>query len=121
MVMQRDRSKENHNVLLAIILIVLGVFWLLMEAGLEQQIKALLTPFSWMFSKLGRVIFSWPMVMLVAGLIMVRGRHLAGWVLAGIGMVYLIPRLFDFVHISTRFMLPLVLLIAGLVLITKRV
>lgn len=118
--MQKDRSKENPNVLLAIVLIVLGIFWLLMEAGLEQQIKTLMTPFSWMLSKLGRVIFSWPMIMLVSGLLLVRSRHLAGWVLAGIGMVYLIPRVFDFVHISSRFMLPLVLLIAGLVLITKR-
>lgn len=118
--MQKESPKENHNVLLAIILIVLGIFWLLMEAGLEDQLKLLMTPFSWMVSKLGKVIFSWPMIMLVAGLLMVKSRQVAGWVLAGIGAIYLLPRIFDFVHISSRYMLPLVLLIAGLVLVTKR-
>ena len=119
--MQKDNTESRSKSVFAIILIVIGLVWMLRIFGLQLHLENLWRPFMMLFSHLGRVIFSWPMILVIIGLILVAGKRTGGWILIIIGGIYLIPRIFNFPDFSFSIIAPLILVFAGIALIIKRI
>ncbi len=114
-------SKNDHSKLaVAVILIIIGVLWTLKEIGLNIHFEQLLAPFTWLFSRLGRIIFSWPMVLLVIGLIMVSSKKSGGWILVALGGFFLVPKILALPPFSFSLIFPLAVLFTGILLITRK-
>jgi len=118
--MPKESKQDNSKLLIAVILIAIGALWTLKELGLNIHFEQIFAPFSWLFSRLGKIIFSWPMLLLVIGLVLVSGKHTGGWILAGLGGFFLLPRIFDFPSFSFTLIFPLAVLLAGVLMITRK-
>ena len=118
--MPKELKNDNSKLVIAVILIVIGVLWTLKEVGINLHFEQIFAPFSWVFSRLGRIIFSWPMVLLVIGLILVVGKHSWGWILVVLGSFFIIPRMFALQPFSFSLVFPLVVIITGALLITRK-
>lgn len=122
--MDGQPRNDNTRLVVALALIGIGAIWLLQKAGTAFNITfPLFTPhlfnFRPMFMSFGKLIFSWQMILIIVGIILVIGKRPAGYVLIIIGAVFILPRLMIFPHLSFSFLIPLVLVIAGLVLIFR--
>jgi hypothetical protein len=118
--MPKEQKQDNSKVVIAFILIAIGALWTLKELGIHFNFEQLLAPFTWIFSKIGRIIFSWPMILLVIGLILVSGKNTGGWILVGLGGFFLIPRIFALPGFSFSLIFPLAVLFTGLLLIMRK-
>lgn len=122
--MDSEQKKDNSRVTLAIVLIVFGVVWLLQKTGpvfemIGLQFKYLFVPFKHLFFNLGNFLFSWQMVLIVIGLILLAGKRSFGIVLIILGGLFLAPKILFFPHITLSFILPAILIGAGIALIAK--
>ncbi|WP_372950766.1 LiaF transmembrane domain-containing protein [Mariniphaga sp.] len=122
--MESEQKKDNSRVTLAIILIVLGMVWLLQKTApaLEMigiQIKNLFIPFRHLFMNWGNFLFSWQMVLIIIGLVLLAGKRSFGIVLIVLGGLFLAPKILIFPHITLSFILPAILIGAGIALIAK--
>jgi hypothetical protein len=119
--MQKDTTENRSKSVFAIILIAIGLIWMLRVFGLHLHLENIWRPFMMLFTRVGSVIFSWPMILLIIGLILLAGKRSGGWILIVIGGIYLIPRIFNFPDFSFSIIAPLILVFAGLALIIKRI
>jgi hypothetical protein len=122
--MESEQKKDNSRVTLAIVLIVLGIAWLLHKTApaldfIGLQVKQLFIPFKHLFFNWGSFLFSWQMVLIIVGLVLLAGKRSFGIVLIVLGGLFLVPKIFVFPHIALSFILPVILIGAGVALITK--
>jgi hypothetical protein len=122
--MESEQKKDNSRVTLAIVLIVLGIVLLLHKTApaleiIGLQIKHLFIPFKHLFFNWGNFLFSWQMVLIVIGLVLLAGKRSFGIVLIVLGGLFLVPKILVFPHITLSFILPAILIGAGIVLIVK--
>lgn len=117
--MRKEAKKDNPGIILAVFLILTGTFWALSEMGVHINLEKIFAPFTWLFTRLGRVIFSWPMIVLIAGLVLVSGKRQGGWVLVAIGGVFLIQKIFMFQILSFTMIFPLALVFTGIYMLRK--
>lgn len=117
--MSKEVKKDNSGMILAVFLILTGTFWALSELGFQFNLEKIFAPFTWLFTRLGRIIFSWPMIVLIAGLVMVSGKRKSGWVLVATGGVFLMQKVFAFQVFSFTMIFPLALVFAGIYLLGK--
>lgn len=126
--MEKEPQKDNSRQILAIVLIVLGFIWLMQKAApyinpLGIQLKNLFFPFRELFSHWGSFLFSWQVVLILVGLVLLAGRRSAGIVLIVLGGLFLAPKilmLFPF-SISLSILFPVILIGAGIALIARLV
>jgi hypothetical protein len=119
-----EQKKDNSRVTLAIVLIVLGVVWLLQKTGpvfemIGIQLKYFFIPFKHLFMNWGNFLFSWQMVLIIVGLVLLAGKRSFGIVLIVLGGLFLAPKILFFPHITLSFILPAILIGAGIALIAK--
>jgi hypothetical protein len=122
--MESEQKKDNSRVTLAIVLIVLGIVWLLHKtaSALEVigfQINHLFIPFKHLFFNWGNFLFSWQMVFIIIGIVLLAGKRSFGMVLIVLGGLFLAPKILVFPHITLSFILPAILIGAGIALIAK--
>lgn len=117
--MRNESKKDNSGIILAVFLILTGTFWTLSELGVEFNLQKIFAPFTWLFTRMGRVIFSWPMIVLIAGLVLVSGKRQIGWVLVAIGGVFLIQKIFMLQVFSFSMIFPLALVFTGIYMLRK--
>lgn len=122
--MESEQKKGNSRVTLAIVLIVLGVVWLLQKTGpvfemIGVQLKYFFIPFKHLFINWGNFLFSWQMVLIIIGLVLLAGKRSFGIVLIVLGGLFLAPKILVFPHITLSFILPAILIGAGIALIAK--
>ncbi|MCL1821486.1 MAG: hypothetical protein FWG22_01545 [Prolixibacteraceae bacterium] len=114
-------KKDSSSLVIAVILIIVGSFWILKEVGVNINFFVLFEPFTRMFNKLGRIIFSWPMVLLIVGLILVANRKTVGWILAGLGGFFLLPLIFPKItFLTSGLFFPLAIIAVGVYIIVRR-
>ncbi len=122
----RKESNNNSRGVFAVVIIVLGGLWLLKELGLQFDFPQIywdniFYPFRNIFHNLWRFVFSWPTIIIVIGLILLAGkRSTVGLVLLIIGGLFLVPKIFFIPGLTIGIMLPVILIILGVVLITRR-
>ncbi len=124
--MNEKPQNNNSKVVLAYVLIGIGIFWLLRKIGLFFEIphfyvQNILFPFKSVFHDLTRFIFSWQMVLIMVGLILMAGKRSAGIVLIVIGGIFLLPELFVLPGLTFSLFFPLILVGLGIALIIRKI
>lgn len=123
---KESTKKDNSRVVLAFVLIAVGVLWMLRRLGIYFEIpvihlKQLIIPVRHIFSGWGHFIFSWQVVLILVGLLLMAGRRSAGMVLIIVGGIFLLPKIILFPPLNITFLLPAVLIAAGVVMIARYV
>ena len=107
--MSESQNGLDKRVVLGGVLIFLGGLFLLSSLNvLDFQI--------------GRVIFSWPFVMLVIGLFILinTSKRLTGGLLTGLGIFFLIPRIYPQIEYDGGIVVPVLLILFGIYIIFKK-
>jgi hypothetical protein len=118
--MQKENSENGSKVTLAVILIIIGLFWLFGALNIQFHLGEIFRPVWLVFSKLGGVIFSWPVILILVGLVLIAGKRSGGWILIIIGSLFLLPKIFLFPVIPVSIIFPLALILFGGMLIIRR-
>lgn len=118
--MQKISSETDSRKTLAAVLIVLGLLLVLKKSDLF-----FLPPFvvlKSVFAPLGavtHVLFSWPAVLILVGLVLMAGKRPVGLGLLVLGGVFLIPKLFFFSGAMVLLFFPLLLIGLGITLLAR--
>lgn len=123
--MERTPEKRNSKVVLAWILIGVGMFWLLRKLGFYFELPDFyfhfINPIRQVFHGLFGFLFSFPMILIIVGLILMAGKRSGGIVLIAVGGIFLLPRLFFVPWISFSMLFPVILVAIGISIIVKRI
>lgn len=110
--------------ILAVVLIAAGMVWLFRQAGqfpffAHIHLHQFLMPVRQMFAIINNTFFSWQMVLIITGIVLLAGRRSAGVVLIVLGGIFLLPEILHFSFWSLSFLIPALLIGTGIVLILK--
>ena len=123
--METTKQKENSGQTLAIILIVIGAVWILGKIGVSLSLHSIISDivfsFRNIFHAIPSFIFSWPMILIIVGLILMAGNRNSGIALIIIGGILLLPKMFLFPGITISLLIPAVLVGVGVSMILKRI
>jgi len=115
---------DDSKMVWAIVLIALGVVWLAHKttplfhlAGIH--LKTLYFPVRQLFAEWGHFIFSWQVVLIITGLILLAGKRSSGIVLILLGGLFLVPKILLIPHLTISLLIPLVFIGAGIALIAR--
>ncbi|HKL33070.1 MAG TPA: hypothetical protein VJ919_11070 [Tangfeifania sp.] len=123
---ERVKRKDNSKLVLAIVLIVFGGLWLLRKIGFYIEFPAIhlheiLFPVRNLFGGLGDFLFSWQVIFILIGLLLLAGKRSVGLILIVIGGVFLIPKILFFPPLTISFLLPALLIGAGITLVARHI
>lgn len=104
--MENGHNGTDKRIILGGILIVLGGLLLLGSMNVFDV-------------SISHIIFSWPFFMTVIGLFILlnTNKKLFGGILTGLGIFFLIPRIFPYVHYRGGIVIPIILIIIGIYII----
>jgi hypothetical protein len=124
--MENKPEKNSSRIVLAYVLIGLGSIWLLRKIGLHLELphfylQNFFFPFKNLFHDLTHFIFSWQMVLIIVGLILLAGKRSAGVVLIAIGGIFLLPKIFVVPGLTFSMFFPVLLVGLGIALIVRRI
>jgi hypothetical protein len=124
--MENKPENNNSRVVLAFVLIGLGTLWLLRKIGIYLEwplfyLQNIFFPFKNLFHDLTHFIFSWQMVVIFVGLILMAGKRSAGMVLIVIGGIFLLPKIFVLPGLTFSMFFPVFLVGLGIALIVRRI
>jgi len=117
----KNQPEDRSKLVLPVILIMVGILWLLLQLGVHLNLENLFYPIFEAFRHIGTVVFSWPMILVVAGLVLAAGKRQGGWILVVLGGVFLIPKILHLQDFSLSMVFPLLIIIAGVAMIVKRI
>lgn len=123
--MEKIREKDRSREILAFVIIGFGLLWMAKEVGIFHHfpflhLEHIFRPVRHALETLSSIFFSWQMILIVVGLVLVAGNRSAGWTLIIIGGVFLIPKIFIFSGISLFLFFPIVLIAVGISLIIRK-
>lgn len=123
--MESKPQNNNSKVVLAWVLIGIGIFWILRKIGLyfnfpHHYLENFFFPFKNLIHSFSHFIFSWQMVLVLVGLILLAGRRSAGIVLIVIGGIFLLPKLFIIPGLTFSLFIPVLLVGLGVALIVRK-
>ncbi len=121
---KQDRTQNNSRSTLAIVLIVIGLLWIFKQSGFFYgfpfvHFDHVFRPVGRVFSSLAHVVFSWPMIFIIIGLVLMAGKRSAGTVLLIIGGIFLLPKLFFFTGAMVFLFFPLLLIVVGIAIVAR--
>lgn len=117
---------DNSRIILAFVLIAIGGLWLLRKIGFYIDFPAIhlheiFFPVRNFFAGWGNFLFSWQMVFIVIGLLLLAGKRSIGIVLIIIGGVFLIPKILFFPPLTISFLLPALLIGVGIAIVARHI
>lgn len=120
----KKESSDHSKIVLAVVLIVVGIIWLLNRLGIHIHfpyihIENLFYPIKYIFQHWGHFIFSWPMILIIIGLILLAGKRNTGLVLIIVGGIFLIPKIFYIPWLTGSLLFPIVLIGIGVALVVR--
>lgn len=124
--MNDKTQKESPRIIFAFVLIGIGIIWLLRKIGFyiefpQIYLDNIFYPLKQLFHSWGHFIFSWQMVLILAGAILMAGKRSIGIVLLIVGIFFMLPKLFYFPGFSNSFVFPVILVGIGLAMVLKRI
>lgn len=124
--MESKPQNNNSKLVLAYVLIGIGVIWILRKIGLYFEIphfyfQNIFFPFKDIFNDLTHFIFSWQMVLIIVGLILMAGKRSAGIVLIVVGGIFLLPKLFFVPGLTFSMFFPVLLIGLGVAIVARRI
>ena len=124
--MENKPQSNNSKVVLAWVLIGIGILWILRKIDFYFDIphfyfQNIFFPFKNIFHDLTHFIFSWQMVLIIVGLILMAGKRSSGIVLIVIGGIFLLPKFLIVPGITFSIFFPVLLVGLGIAMIVKRI
>lgn len=122
--MERTPKKENSREVLALVLIGIGLLWIVKQTGFFRgfpffNFHDITAPIRNLFHGFGHFFFSWPMVLIIIGLVLMAGRRSGGLVLIIIGGIFILPKFFILSGATIIFLFPLLLIVLGIALVAR--
>ncbi len=120
------QRRDNSRIILAVVFIVIGVFWLLRKMGFYFEFprvfwENIYFPFRNFVHTWGHIFFSWPMILIIIGVVLMAGKRSAGLILLVIGVVFLLPRLFFLPGVSITLLFPVLLIGIGVAMVARMI
>ncbi|HSH19635.1 MAG TPA: hypothetical protein VLA03_04240 [Draconibacterium sp.] len=124
--MENKPDRNNSKVVFAWILIGIGVIWILRKIGFYFEIphfyfQNIFFPFKHAFQGLFHIIFSWQIILIIVGLVLMAGKRPAGIVLIVIGGLFMLPKIFFIPGITFSMFFPVLLVGLGVAIIARRI
>jgi len=118
------QKHDNSRVVFAFVLIGIGILWILRRLGIYFDLpdiywSNIFFPLRQFFHGLGHVIFSWPMILIIIGLVLMAGKRKAGIVFIIVGGIFLVPRIFLFHGLTISLLLPVLLIGIGVAMVAR--
>lgn len=121
--METTKQKENSGQTLAIILIVIGAVWILGKIGvflsLHNVLSDIVFSFRNVFHEIPSFIFSWTVILIIVGLVLMAGNRKSGIALIIIGGILLLPKILLFPGLTISLLVPAILVGVGVSMILK--
>jgi len=124
--MEIKSQDNNSKVVLAYVLIGIGIIWILRKIGLYFDVpyfylQNIFFPFRDIFHDITHFIFSWQMVLIIVGLILMAGKRSAGIVLIVVGGIFLLPKIFIIPGLTFTMFFPVLLVGLGIAMIARKI
>lgn len=124
--MENKPDRNNSKVVFAWMLIGIGVIWILRKIGFYFEIphfyfQNIFFPFKHAFQGLFHIIFSWQIILIIVGLVLMAGKRPAGIVLIVIGGLFMLPKIFFIPGITFSMFFPVLLVGLGVAIIARRI
>jgi hypothetical protein len=124
--MENKPENRNSKIVLAWVLIGIGIIWILRKIGIYFDLphfyfQNIFFPFKNIFQGFFHFIFSWPMILIIVGLILMAGKRSAGVVLIVIGGIFMLPRIFFIPGLTFSMIFPVILVGLGIAMIVRRI
>jgi hypothetical protein len=124
--MEKKPQNDNSKLILALVLIGIGFIWLLRKIGLyfdlpHFYLQNIFFPFRDIFHDITHFIFSWQMVLIIVGLILMAGKRSAGIVLIVVGGIFLLPKFVSVPGLTFSMFFPVLLVGLGIAMIARRI
>ena len=116
--------RERRGSFLGTVLLILGILWILNEVGwlhgwpVWHSVQHSVINFGNIFH-FGAISVTWPLILLIVGLILIAGRRFIGTVLIVLAILFFLPGGFIIPGILTVFFLPVILIILGIIVIAR--
>lgn len=122
--MEKVSQKQNSRETIALLLIGVGLFLILKKSGAFHHFSffhfdQIFEPIRNLFYHVTHFLFSWPMILIVIGLVLMAGKRSGGLILLVIGAVFILPKIFVFSLGAIFILFPLLLIGLGIALITR--
>lgn len=123
-IMEKVPHKQSSTETLAFVLIGIGILWILKRMGVFHHfsffhLDNIFQPIRNVFHALGHFVFSWPMILIVVGLVLMAGKRSAGLVLLIIGAIFILPKIIVLSVGAVFILFPILLIGLGIALIAK--
>ena len=124
--MGKRTEKDNSRIVLAFVLIGIGVFWILRKIGFYFELpeiywQHIFYPLRQFFHGWGHFIFSWQMILIIVGLILMAGKRPTGLVLLIVGGIFILPKIFFLPGLTFSFFIPVLLVGLGIAMVSKAI
>ena len=122
--MEMEPQRNNSRIVLAVFLIFIGMVWLLRKIGFYIEFpninfEHIFYPVRQVFNGLKHFIFSWPMILIIIGIVLMAGKRSSGIVLVIVGGVFLLPKIFLFPGLTISFLFPVLLIGFGVAMVAR--
>ena len=120
--MEPKPKRNSARVIFAFVLIGIGMIWILRKLGVYYEFPDInlhhfFMPFRSFFHGVWDFIFSWQVIFIIAGLLLMAGKRPVGIVLIAVGGIFLLPEILAFPPLSLSLLLPVILIGAGVAVI----
>ena len=120
------KKNSNSRVIFAFVLIGIGIIWALRKLGFYFEFpdifwENIIYPMHDFFFRISHFLFSWPMILIIIGVVLLVGKRSSGLVFLIVGGVFLLPKIFYFPGLTMSLFLPVLLIGIGVAIVAKRI
>ncbi len=124
--MKNESRNNNSKIIFAYVLIAVGVFWILRKLGIYYEfpqfiLENIFYPIRHIFSSIGHIIFSLPMILIIIGGVLLAGKRSIGLVFLIVGGIFILPKLFFIPGITISLLLPVLLIGIGVAMVARKI
>ncbi len=124
--MKNEPHKNNSRIIFAFVLIGVGIFWTLRQLGIYYEfpqfiLENIFYPMRQIFYRISHFIFSWPMILIIIGVLLLAGKRSVGLVFIIVGGIFIIPKLFYLPGITISLLLPVLLIGIGVAMVARKI
>ena len=122
--MENEIQKDKSKVIFAYVLIAFGVLWILRKIGIyinfpHIHIPDIFFPLKQIFGRFIHFVFSWQMILIIIGLVLLAGKRQVGLVLIVVGGIFILPKLFFLPGLSISLLFPALLVGLGIAMVAR--
>jgi hypothetical protein len=121
-----SHDKGNARIVFAFVLIGVGIFWALRKLGIYFEFpdifwENIIYPLRDFFFRISHFLFSWPMILIIIGVVLLAGKRSSGLVFLIVGGVFILPKIFSVPGLTMSLFLPVLLIGIGVAIVAKKI